>query len=128
MVWNKGPTAKLPPGVTRYEIRYRVHDGDKWNTHRMWKTDKVGKEKEIGEELYRRLTRRPNPVDIMSIKAIEGEIPLETGTPSMVVTPKEYEEMRAAEAASVSKKDLVDRAKEHGWDRIAEDIKKGGLN
>lgn len=129
MSWTKGPTKKeLKPGVCRYRITYRVHDGDKWTAYQMWKTDKVGRKDAIGADLYQRLSMRPNMFEILSVLPVEGELELgNVGAPSMVITPQEYEEMRQKEMASVSRKDLADRAREHGWDDIAKDITKGDL-
>lgn len=114
MSFTKGPIKRLPEGIVRYEIVYRVEERDGWNVKRMWKTDAVGAEERIGKNLYERLKTKPNRFEIVTIRNIGNEVPLATGQPTAVVTPSEYESLRAAEAMKFSSAEVEERAKELG--------------
>ena len=78
MTWNKGPTHKLKEGFARFELTYRVNNGDGWEPpQKMWATKPVGSEKELGRDLYARLARYPQPFEIISIRALDDSC---TGT------------------------------------------------
>ena len=51
--FTKGPVHKLPEGISRFEIVYRVLQPDEtWKAFRMWRTDKSGKGEEIGKSSF----------------------------------------------------------------------------
>ena len=113
--FTKGPIHKLPEGISRYEIVYRMmQDDETWKAYRMWKTDKSGKDEEIGKELYARLATKLRPFEILSVTELGSEVPIQTGRASLVLSPSEYNSLKEGERARFSKAEVKERAKEIG--------------
>ncbi len=113
--FTKGPVQKLPDGIIRYELVYRVKvDDSDWKVYRMWRTARVGMEEAIGRELRDRLARHPHPFEIITVRPLGGEVPIQTGKPTHVITPEEYEAEKLKELSQFSRSDVKDRAREIG--------------
>ncbi len=113
--FTKGAISKLPEGIVRWEVVYRVMgDDEEWNVRRMWRTAKEDAEPEIAKELQARLSTKIRRFEIVSIRSIGNEIPIRTGSPTAVVTPAEYENMKNADRAKFGKSDVRERAKALG--------------
>lgn len=124
--FSKGPVHKLKPGYVRWEVVYRVPNLEGgWTPRKMWKTAKDDEDAPelIARELYQRVISKGIAVDIISIKNLGDEVPIQnTGEATQVITPKAFEEMHTQSLAKESPKDLQDRAREHGWPRLADTL------
>lgn len=112
--FTKGPTHKLKEGISRYEIVYRVNDGDGWKVHRMFATKPDGSEKAIARETRARFMRHPQPFEIVTIRCLGNEIPIQTGQPVLVKTESELASQQNAMKGKFAEKEIEERAKESG--------------
>ena len=126
MTYSRGPVHRLAPGKVRWEIKYRtMNDNGGWDPHIMWKTGAEDEETQmaIARELWHRITSKGLVLDILSIKSLGSEIPIQnTGAPTQIVSPEEYRRMKQNDVASLDPRDLRDRAREWGWPRLADGL------
>ena len=93
--FTRGPVRRLKEGLTRYSLVYKMKQGSSWQIYHMTSIGAEGTEHRVAAELHERLASKLKQFEIIDIKDLGNEIPLD---PSMDVVSKEhYESIRATE-------------------------------
>ncbi len=111
--WMRGPVQRLAEGKARYLITYRVRIGSGWKLYKLESTANVGPytERKLAAELHARLETKGKPFEILNVQCVSTEVPITGG---VVVSQKEWDEMKRKEREQFTGKDIEDRAKELG--------------
>lgn len=111
--WTHGPTRHLKEGLARYLATYRVRLGSGWRLYRIERTMKVEQfaERKFAAEIHARLEARGKRFEILDVRNVGTEVPLDGGN---VVTEKEWIEEELKIRAQWTEKEFNERAKELG--------------
>lgn len=93
--FSRGPIRRLREGITRFSLVYRVKHGSAWKLYQMTSIAPEGTEHRTAAELHARLASKLTPFEIISVKDLGSEIPLDPGMD--VVSQKHYESIRASQ-------------------------------
>lgn len=93
--FTRGPVRHLKPGLVRYSVIYKVYMGSAWKSYHMFVIQGVDREHKIAAELHARLATKHFPFNIVDVKNIGSEIPVDPS--GEVVSDEHYARMKEAE-------------------------------
>jgi hypothetical protein len=93
--FSRGPIRRLKEGITRYSLVYRVKQGSSWKLFQMTKIAHEGTEHRVASELHARLAQKLMPFEIIDVKDLGDEIPLDPGMD--VVSQEHYDSIKESE-------------------------------
>jgi len=99
--WTKGPTAKFREGIHAYEVsyRYRIRGTTSWTRSVLPRCVATSKDDAMRRTIgFLRKAHRNIEVDLLHVKQLADEAPIQTGQKVETVSESEYESIQQEKA------------------------------